>query len=235
MRLCIIENGQVPADLSVTFGSYPAMVQQWLQPALPDARFNTVSAVQGEPMPACQDYDGYILTGSKFSVYDEYAWIDRLRTFVKALGEARVPMFGICFGHQLMAEAFGGRTAKARQGWGIGQQIYHYQTPERADAPALVFHQDQVVAVPASAQVLGGSEHCPYGVLAYAFPALSVQYHPEFTTEYVQALAKRYAGDLISHTEAEAVLQGGATQPVNNRPTAAWVARFFRQHCTVKT
>ena len=232
LRICVIENGLVPDELAGSYASYPQMVNDWLGNALPEAEFFMVSAVKGEPMPDADSYDGYVLTGSKFSVYDNIDWIHRLRTFIQDVGSKRIPIFGICFGHQLMAEAFGGSTRKAKQGWGIGAQPYCYNLDEVQDGSAFVFHQDQVITLPSSAQVAGGSDHCPYGALKYDFPALSVQYHPEFTADYIHALAELYGGSTFSHEMAQDAKDSLKNQIIDNKGVAIWAAKLFRGACS---
>ncbi|GAA3543395.1 type 1 glutamine amidotransferase [Zobellella aerophila] len=230
LRLCVIENGLVPEDLQGSFASYPAMIERWLVPALPEARFSQVSPVTGEPLPDPLAFDGYILTGSRHSCYEGAAWMEALLRFLQRLRELQRPVFGICFGHQIMADAYGGRTRKAEQGWGLGAQQYHYPEEGPTAGAAFVFHQDQVVELPPEARVLGGSGHCRHGVLSYPFPALSVQYHPEFTTDYMSALAHRYAGTMLTREQADTALSSLEQLSVDNTRSAAWVANFFRKY-----
>lgn len=232
LRLCILENGLVPEALRDDYASYPAMIEQWLHPELPEATFTDVAPVKGEALPAPEDFDGYLLSGSRHSVYEDLEWIHRTRTFLQALRQQGRPVFGICFGHQLMAEAFGGKTQKAAQGWGVGAQAYYYRNTGLLDGAALVFHQDQVVRLPPEAQVIGSSAFCPNGALVYDFPALSVQYHPEFTPAYIEALSQRYGGNLIPEAVAAHSVASLQQLCVNNRPVARWVADFFRHHAT---
>lgn len=229
LRLCILENGLVPEPLRGRFGSYPAMIQAWLSPVLPEAEFHRVSVVAGEPLPEPSDFDGYVLTGSRHSVYERADWMQAEIGFLRRAKEIQRPLFGICFGHQLMAEAFGGRTAKAATGWGLGVQDYASSTAAVEGAgQVLAFHQDQVEVLPSHAEVLAGTSHCPHGVLRYTFPALSVQYHPEFTPAYVEALLRRYDGELFDRSKAQEALAGLREASLANGQIASWAAQFLR-------
>jgi GMP synthase-like glutamine amidotransferase len=231
LNLCIIANGLTPPDLIETFGSYPQMIERWLAPHLPGARFSCVTPVNGEALPDPEAFDGYLLSGSRHSTYEGLSWILELIGFLRQLREQKRPVFGICFGHQVMADAFGGRTARAKNGWGVGAQLYRYvdEQPPSAGA-ALIFHQDQVHELPAEARCIGGSDHCPHGVLAYHFPALSVQFHPEFEPAYIRAMAERYRGSLLPEAVASQALASLEQLEVDNTGIARWVAEFFRRN-----
>lgn len=230
LRLCIIENGLVPEHLHARFGSYPQMIERWLQPALPEASFSSVSAVRGEALPDPEQFDGYVLSGSKHSCYERSDWMLRLLDFLQRLRDLEKPVFGICFGHQIMADAYAGQTTRADVGWGIGAQAYRFNDSSLADTPTFVFHQDQVSTLPARAKVVGGSAHCPNGALAYDFPALSVQFHPEFDEDYVQALLDQFGGSLVPAPVAEHGRASLRQHRPDNARIARWAARFFREH-----
>ncbi len=229
VRLCILENGRTPDDLIDKFGSYPMMIEKWLSPFLPEATFTYVSPVQGDKLPELHDFDGYILTGSKYSTYERAPWMITLIEFLQQARQAQIPLFGICFGHQIMADAFGGLNAKSLKGWGVGSQLYEYGATELAGSNAsFIFHQDQVQKVPPEATRIGGSSHCENGVFEYSFPAISVQYHPEFSAEYTRALARKFRGDLIPESVSLRALESIESLPVDPTPIAKWVAGFFR-------
>lgn len=230
MRLCIIENGVIPEDLQAEFGSYPGMIESWLAPALPEAEFTYVSAVHGEALPDAEAFDGYLLTGSRHSCYEHSPWMLRLVAFLRRLRSLRQPVFGICFGHQIMADAYEGRTTRAEVGWGVGAQAYHYASVGLEDAATLVFHQDQVSSLPPEARVAGGSAHCPHGVLEYAFPARSVQFHPEFTEAYLGALLDRYGNGLLPADVTARAWESLQRLSPDNQQIARWAAGFFREH-----
>ena len=65
-------------------------------------------------------FDGFIITGSAFGVYDKCPWITKLLKIIKKIADTEIPLVGICFGHQAIAEALGGKVKKSDKGWGIG-------------------------------------------------------------------------------------------------------------------
>lgn len=227
LNLCIIENGLVPEELIDVFGSYPNMIENWLKPVMPNDVFTTVSAITGQQLPQPDCFDGYILTGSKHNVCENTDWMVQQIAFLKKARIEAVPVFGICFGHQIMAEAYGGKTTKAPQGWGVGVQSYQGCPKVGLSGNVFVFHQDQVSQTPPQAEVIGGSDHCVNGVLQYSFPALSVQYHPEFSNAYVAALNHKYNGTVIPKHTAESATKSLQELPVNTRPMAETVKEFF--------
>jgi GMP synthase-like glutamine amidotransferase len=138
-------------------------------------------------LPAAPDEcDGWLATGSRWSVYDDLAWIGALSGFVRDVRDAGAPFVGICFGHQLLAHALGGRTEQADIGWGVGAIDTSLPAPP-TDARLLYMHQDQVTVLPDGAVVLGRADHCPIAALQLG-AMLGVQAHPEFAVDYVDAL-----------------------------------------------
>ncbi|WP_166367212.1 type 1 glutamine amidotransferase [Pseudomonas akapageensis] len=231
IRICILENGRTPDDLIDQFGSYPMMIEKWLSPFLPEATFTYLSPVSGDRLPSPSEFDGYILSGSKYSTYERSPWMLALIAFLQQLRQERIPVFGICFGHQIMADAYGGLNAKSEKGWGVGSQHYEYDAQALpASTHAYVFHQDQVQKVPPEATRVGGSSHCENGVFAYSFPAISVQYHPEFSAEYTRVLAEKFRGDLLPEQVSANALDSVNDLPVDATPIAKWVAGFFQRH-----
>src|SRR4051812_871217 len=102
MRIAILETGRPPADLAGRFGSYPQMFEALL--GGPDRTFQTYDVTTGD-YPAPDAFDALLITGSPAGAYDPLPWIGPLKDFLRA--SAAKPMVGICFGHQIMAEAFG--------------------------------------------------------------------------------------------------------------------------------
>ncbi len=212
MRLCILEADTPAPDLLGIAGTYADMFENWLRPALPEAEFSRASVHAGELPGSVTDHDGYLITGSLFSAYEDLPWIHDLKAFVRRALNHAIPVGGVCFGHQLMAEAMGGHVALCNQGWAIGKTEYQ-TSPDGAEwfGPepiyALSFHRDQIVAVPPGATPLAGNAHCPWAALAYAGRALSVQFHPEFSPEYIAALIHKNPDGTILPEQADLALK----------------------------
>ena len=228
MRIGILESGLVNERLVDAHGTYPAMSRRWLAPHLPEAEFATFSVVQGEWPDSPTACDAWLHTGSRFGVYDDEPWIGPLKDFVRDAAQAGAPQLGICFGHQIAAEAMGGRAEKSSRGWGTGLQRYRVDIGgERREWPVIVSHQDQVTALPPAARLLGGNDHCPYGVIEYEAPILTVQFHPEFDRPFSAALIRLRAGSGIPEAVAAPALASLDTPPANAE-AGAWMAAWLK-------
>lgn len=224
MTLGILECGAPPATLLSRHGTYGAMVQQLLGPGRDAVTFDVADGVLPSEVTAC---DAYVLTGSPAGVYDDLPWIAGLLGFLRR-AKGRAKLVGICFGHQVMAEAFGGEVVKSPKGWGVG--LHRYDVLHRAswmdDAAHLQIpasHQDQVVACPPGARVIAASAFTPYAGLDYG-DAISFQFHPEFTPAFATALIE--AGrDRYGALAGPAAASHG--QPNDCARVGGWIGRFL--------
>ncbi|MCP3666631.1 MAG: GMP synthase [Gammaproteobacteria bacterium] len=177
------------------------------------------------------NYDFFVTTGSKANAYDETPWIKQLIAFVQTLDQAEKKLIGICFGHQIIAIASHGRVVRSEKGWGIGVANNRMiTTPDwmsttSADLNIIASHQDQITQLTNSAQVLAGSEFCPYFVVQWNDHFLSIQGHPEWNCKYSEALINNRRGVI----PAERVEEGlkSLTTPPDNRMFTQWAIDFI--------
>ncbi len=218
----ILQTGEAPAELHAAFGDYPQMFQRWLHAQDASLEFRLYRSLQGELPTAIDECSGWLITGSRCSVLEQTGWMQALQDFIREGVSARTPLVGICFGHQIMAQALGGRVEQAAGGWCLGRHSYRLNGAPQGDGSVALnaFHQDQVVSAPAAASVLASSDSCPLAMLTYGDHALSIQAHPEFSNDFVQALAELRLRGQLPDSELDAVA-AGLTAP----PDAAWAAR----------
>jgi len=189
-RVGIIETGHPPDEVMQKFGGFPRMFMD-LFSSQPDLEF-AIYNVENE-LPFVTDRESWIITGSPAGVYEKLPWIEPVMDFIKEAGKKSIPVLGICFGHQLMAQAYGG-VVKKTNNRGIG--VHNYTFTEQgqkvfAGMPAAklnAVHQDQIVEPPADAALLAASEFCPYAALSYGKHGLSMQGHPEFPNDIAKAI-----------------------------------------------
>ena len=185
MKLTIIQTGDVPGPLRPRFGAYPPMFRRMFDEAGHGFDYDTIPVFEGAALPDPAGLEGILITGSAAGVYEDHAWLPPLRAFVRKAYAAGTPMLGVCFGHQLMADALGGDVRKSEKGWGLGRHTYDVKSRPgflASDLPALSIacsHQDQVIVAPPEAEVFLGSDFTPNAGLVYRNGrAVSLQPHP---------------------------------------------------------
>ena len=232
--VAILETGTPPPDLRDSFDDYPARFRALLGESVATVRFDVQAGRLPDDPTAFQ---GAIVTGSAAGVYDDLPWIAPLLDWLRdARGKTR--LVGICFGHQALAQAFGGQVEKSDRGWGVGLHRYDvaahepWMYPRTSAVSIAVSHQDQVVVRPPDARVIAACDFTPYAALAYDDPtggdngAVSFQCHPEFQPEYAAALVEARRGHRIPHDvadEAIASLKG----PNDRAVLTAWIRAFL--------
>ncbi len=237
MRLGLLETGHVPEEMIADHGGFPEMFRALLQGVDPAVDITPFAVVDGEFPGSPEACDAWLITGSKHGVYDDLPWIEPLKTFLRAARTAGVPMIGICFGHQIMAEALGGRAEKSAKGWGCGVHDYQVQQrpgwmPDAGREFAMhAMHQDQVTAIPEDATVLATSPFCTHAMLSYGDPerpeAISIQPHPEFAMPFARNLVATRRGRVIDEDLADAALATFG-QNVANQEFAQWAVAYLR-------
>jgi GMP synthase-like glutamine amidotransferase len=230
-RICILETGIPPAEMADIFPHYPTLFEALIEPWLPGARFGSSRALEGRLPADVADWDAYVITGSPATAFDREPWMLALEGFTRAADAAGRKVVGICFGHQLAAQAFGGTVE--RRGWGLGvrgAKAMHARATrnglvDRDAYDAIVSHQDQVTVLPDRAEVLATSVFCPYEMLAIGPNVLTLQGHPEMNLQIAEALVHRRR-DQLDAAAYDRFLASLATTP-HNADMGRWIARFI--------
>jgi GMP synthase-like glutamine amidotransferase len=233
MRLTIIQTGDVPEPLRDNFGPYPVMFERMFEGTGNGFSYEVVRVDDNSLLPDPSRIEGIVITGSPAGVYEDHAWLPPLREFIRRAYSAKTPMLGVCFGHQIMADALGGDVRKSDKGWGLGRHVYRVASrPDfMAEAPETLAiacsHQDQVIVPPPEAEVILASDFTPNAGLFYkSGKALSFQPHPEFLDDYALALVELRRG----RAPDSIVDQGVASfaQSSDSAQMADYIGRFFR-------
>ncbi|MXN64709.1 GMP synthase [Stappia sp. GBMRC 2046] len=228
----ILETGRPPQQLEEKYPNYPKMFEELLSGS--GAEFRTYAILDGDFPKDPRECDAWLITGSRFGVYDGYEWIDKLKGFVRSAHQAKSPVVGICFGHQLIAEALGGRAEKSDRGWGVGLHEYDvtgkadWMEGERASFALQVSHQDQVTKVPEGGTVLASSDFCPNALIAYDDWAVTFQGHPEFGPDFSEDLIKMRRGTTLPEDFADKAL-ATVDAGQDSELVARWIAAFLQK------
>ena len=231
-RVGLLVCGHVDPRAQAVAGDYPALFAALFAPH--DVVLVPFAADEGDLPLSLSDCDGWITSPSRSSAYDDQPWVHGMVEVVRRLVEEERPFAGICFGHQLLAQALGGRVERAAVGWGVGPKQYEVvnQRPWM-DPPAVdghfrlvASHEDQVTLLPPGAELLATSGYCPNAMMALGARAIGLQPHPEFVAPLSAALLdlreEMIGADRV--TAARAVMG----DPLDRELVASWIINFLR-------
>ena len=236
MKIGVLKCGDMNPALAGRWGEYPQIYTAMLHQASPDIAVEGVDVDGGQPLDTAPEVDGWIISGSRHGVYEDHPWIAPLKAFLRAQVAKGTPVVGVCFGHQILAEALGGRAEKFSGGWGVGATEYG-----AVDAPGWArdlgslwtsnaVHQDQVGSLPPDATVIARNDFCANAALAYGDPAnpyaISVQPHPEFGADFLRDLIDKVLADKVP-AEQLAQARSRLETPLSNAQWARLVVDFF--------
>jgi len=232
LRIAVLLTNNDISAFAAHFPNDGQKVLQLLQPLRPDWSFEVVSVKDGMLPASPADFDGYVITGSPASVNDDsLPWVGPLLDFIRAVDEARLPLIGLCFGHQAVARALGGQVARNAAGWGLGTAPTHWQSerpwmqPAQSTTTLMAAHNEQVTRMPEGAECLGGSDFCPIGSMQIDQHIWTTQFHPEMPRVFMQALLGYLADKLDADTMARA--QASLANAVDVPLFGQWMAQFF--------
>lgn len=224
MKIGILECGKLAAHIEQAHGSYPALYSKLL--AGHDFTFDSFDVMNMAFPKSVNDCDGWLLTGSHHGAYEDVPFIEPLKTFIRKAYSADVPIVGICFGHQILAQALGGRVEKFSGGWALGLNQYEFKGLGALQLNA--WHQDQIVELPPEARVVASTPFCANAALAYKGRAISIQPHPEFDGGVIEALVDLRRGTNDYPDDLMDIAAKNAPLADHNAKIGSHIADFFK-------
>ena len=227
MKLGLLICDHVAEELVTQHGSYPEMFRAWLD----DLEMEVFYVVDGQFPSGPEVCDAWLINGSRHSVYEDLPWINSLADFVWEVYSAKKPCVGVCFGHQMIGHALGGKVAKSDAGWCVGihefQMTQHpeWAHPAQETLKLLMMCQDQVLELPPESVIIASSADCPVGIFQVGETMLGIQAHPEFSAAYDQTLMESRVGRMGT----EVVKKGieSLSQAPDAELIGMWVKHFL--------
>ena len=194
MKLGLIQCDYVPTLLQSSFKDYPVMFEKAFNQCDPNLDWTVIDICGGNHDVDVQDFDGFIISGSRSSVNDPKLWIEELLNLIRRIIEREVPLVGLCFGHQAIAKSLGGLVSKSKTGWNIGCVPVELTAAGKSilnvaqHSYLYAFHQDNVETLPDNARLIGSTEICENFIVEFKKGVIGFQGHPEFFSDFSRAL-----------------------------------------------
>ena len=225
-KIGVLITGHVREELVEAYGEYGGFFQRLI--GSEGFEFQDYFVVDQQFPLSVNECDGYVLSGSAHGAYEDHAFIPPLEEFIREAYAAHIPLVGICFGHQVMAQALGGKVEKFNGGWGLGVHDYEIDLGNGAEPIRInAVHQDQVVELPKDAKVIGSSPFCENAAISYQGKAISFQPHPEFGPDFMNDLIEVRRGLTFSDELSNDAIDTLGTSVDNDR-IAAYIRDFLK-------
>jgi len=232
MKIGLLECDHVREELLSIAGDYRQMFSALFASVAPDWEFEFFDVCNGDFPSSVNTCDAYICTGSKSSVYDDESWIHQLKAFLRDLYAADKSFVGVCFGHQMLGEALGGKVQKSGVGWCVGVHPFemlafeNWMNPPLSDFNLLMMCQDQVLALPPDSTLLAQTPDCPVAMFRVGKKMLGIQAHPEFPKKYNKALMELRI-ERIGERKVEFGIMS-LELPTAEKSIAQWIVNFVQ-------
>jgi len=194
MHICILHIGFDNDSLNKRHKTSPERFINLLKPSLPEAKWTTIHCLEDNLPNDANGFDVYLITGGRYSVFEDLDWQQKLFDFIRQIYSKNVPLIGICYGHQAIAHALGGHVERFDNGWGAGVTSVNvinqpaWLQPMAEKIYLLAMHQDQVTTIPTEATRFLDSHFCHNSGFYIDDRVLAIQQHPEFTSELCRDL-----------------------------------------------
>ncbi len=229
--LVVVKAGSTFADIAAKHGDFEDWVEGGLQ--LPKDRVRVIDVPSGEPLPGSDSTAAVVVTGAHEMVTDGALWIQASAEWLRGLLDERVPVLGICYGHQLLARALGGEVGYHPRGREVGTVMVSCNSEGREDTllgilppsfPAYASHAQSVLELPPEAVRLASSDFDSNHAFRVGDRAWGVQFHPEFS----EAVMRCYIGKQREELAKQGQDADRISRDVQPSPAGRLLQRFGR-------